>query len=192
MQKKRAGTNSRNIAAAAAAPSSSAGKKEKWKADSEAFRAAIRAGKQVSQAIASGGPLPGEVTSNSTFFVLFYIECIAAIELLIFCLFPRVILKSGSFFPLSYSRAIQPQSMFPPQRIRASSPVHIAAGLLTKRQRTGTFPSAKISKPSRNHFGKVSAICHLPRGRLRLKVAMVDSSSFCTGVLYGGVMLKLR
>ena len=35
-----------------------AGKKEKWRADSEAFREAMKAGKQVQKAIATGGPLP--------------------------------------------------------------------------------------------------------------------------------------
>ena len=38
-------------------------KKEKWKADSEAFRAAMRAGKEVSKAMATGGPLPENIPS---------------------------------------------------------------------------------------------------------------------------------
>ena len=49
------GANSRAIAAS---------KKAKWKAESEAFRAAMRAGKKVTQALASGGPMPEQVISE--------------------------------------------------------------------------------------------------------------------------------
>ena len=38
-------------------------KKAKWKAESESFRQAMRAGKQVSQALATGGPMPEQVAS---------------------------------------------------------------------------------------------------------------------------------
>mmetsp|Transcript_7601 Transcript_7601/g.12798 ORF Transcript_7601/g.12798 Transcript_7601/m.12798 type:complete len:774 (-) Transcript_7601:285-2606(-) len=61
-QKKRGGGKK------AAAPSgdraiAAAAKKAKWKADSEAFRAAMRAGKEVSKALATGGPMPEQVAS---------------------------------------------------------------------------------------------------------------------------------
>jgi hypothetical protein len=52
---KQAPQSERAIAAAA--------KKAKWKSDSDAFRAAMRAGKEVSQAIASGGPMPAQTAS---------------------------------------------------------------------------------------------------------------------------------
>jgi hypothetical protein len=40
-----------------------ASKKAKWKAESEAFRAAMRAGKEVSNALATGGPMPEQTVS---------------------------------------------------------------------------------------------------------------------------------
>lgn len=40
-----------------------ANKKAKWKAESDAFREAMRAGKQVTHALATGGPMPEQVAS---------------------------------------------------------------------------------------------------------------------------------
>jgi endogenous inhibitor of DNA gyrase (YacG/DUF329 family) len=45
-------------AAAAPAISAAAAKKEKWRADSDAFREAMKAARAVSKAIEAGGPLP--------------------------------------------------------------------------------------------------------------------------------------